>query len=172
MSLPFHLVKPIPGGRPLSSFYRSLEADPQWVCQAKLDGQRALWDGSRLWSRRGNLLDLCAPVLEELQQHAPGVMLDGEYLTEVGTFRRRARFVAFDVPGPGSLIERWSLLSELVAPMDPDLVEVCPHGVTWGDVEAQGWEGVVFKRTNSPYSRAMRPNKTTPAWIKFRAINS
>lgn len=172
MGLPWHPVKPVRGGRPLDDLYLRLEADPAWVCQAKLDGRRALWDGERLWSRQGNLLDLCEPMLALLEEHAPGVMLDGEYMTVKGTHRKEACFFPFDVPDHHRLPlqERWMHLIDVLAPMEGSgLVEPCPHDVSWGDVDRHGWEGVVFKRVNSRYERGIRPGKTVASWVKYRA---
>ncbi|WFD34181.1 hypothetical protein MCUN1_001018 [Malassezia cuniculi] len=56
-----------------------------WWISEKLDGVRAFWDGSRLWSRRGR--EWAAPPwwLEQLPE---GICLDGELWISRGTFER------------------------------------------------------------------------------------
>ena len=170
--LPWHPVKPVRGGRPLDDLYLRLAEDPDWVCQAKLDGRRALWDGDRLWSRQGNLLELCEPITALLREHASGVELDGEYLTVKGTGRREACFYPFDIPTHFSkmLDARWELLEGVVKKMSgTGYVELCPSEVSWEDVEEHAWEGVVFKKRTSKYKRGITPGKTVGHWVKYRA---
>jgi ATP-dependent DNA ligase len=175
VGLPFQPVKPVRGGRPLDDLFAQLTADPKWVVQAKMDGQRAVWDpdsptgGNRgtLWSRR------------ELPIHSPSVLavlnevdevLDGEFIPVKGG-RGSGTYWVFDLPDHrGYLPERWAALEALVKSLGvPDLVRLCPSGVEWPEVEANGWEGVVFKRLASKYPKAMTPNNTTPKWVKYRA---
>lgn len=170
--IPWHPVKPIRGGCPLDDLYEEFAGDPKWVCQAKLDGRRALWDGSTLWSRQGNRLDQCKPILELLRKYASGVELDGEYMVVKGTSQKEACFYPFDIPTHHKkpLSKRWGLLMGVLEPMvGSGLVEPCPHDVTWEQVETNGWEGVVFKRLSSFYKRGISPGQTTPSWIKYRA---
>ena len=175
MGLPFQPVKPVRGGRPLDGLFAQLTADPKWVAQAKMDGQRAVWDpdaptgGNRgtLWSRRDRPIHSprVLPVLNEV-----GVTLDGEYIPVKGG-RGLGTYWVFDLPDhPGYLPERWAALEALVTSLGvPDLVRLCPSGVEWSEVEENGWEGVVFKRLLTKYPKSMTPNKTTPWWVKYRA---
>lgn len=156
----------------MDDLYLRLAEDPKWVCQAKLDGRRALWDGSRLWSRQGNPLDLCEPLVSLLRTHSGGVELDGEYVTVTGTGRREACFWVFDIPTYHKmpLEGRWELLELTLAPMmGSGYVELCPSEVSWEDVAEHEWEGVVFKKRDSRYKRGISPGKTVGSWIKYRA---
>lgn len=158
MSLPFHLVKPMRGGKPLDGLYRQLEADPGWICQAKVNGKRALWDGTTLWSRQGNKIE--SPVAEALV--GLKVMLDGEFLQD--------KLYLFDVPShTGTLVERWKQVQEVVGSLASPFVVVCPLVRVWDEVPQNGWEGVVFKRLDSKYPVAFSEGKQTTAWIKYRA---
>ena len=154
--LDFAPVKPIRGGRPLDELYLQLAEDPEWVCQAKLNGIRAIWTGKTLWSRTGNLItQKLAPVsLDRVR----GVThrLDGELLSD-------GRYLVFDLPDDkGPLTDRWSRLVDLGIPL-------CPTNVVWARVVEHGWEGVVFKKLASKYPKALADGKTTPSWVKYRA---
>ena len=141
------MIKPISGGAPNNALYQRLARDPAWMCQAKIDGCRALWDGVELRTRNGQRLDVPAKL------HGITQRVDGEYL--------RGVFYAFDLPDhPGTLDERWAALCALG-------IQTIPAWVSWRDVTRNGWEGVVFKRRDSVYPRARK--KTTPSWVKFRA---
>jgi len=169
--LPFHPVKPVRGGKPLDGLFLRLAEDPKWVTQAKLDGQRAIWDPNqaRLWSRRETPITGPSLVLEALSQIT--VPLDGEYVPVKGSHGRDGTYWVFDLPEhKGPLSERWEALSFLLKGLDaPGLVNLCPSNVDWAEVTPNSWEGVVFKRCCSPYVKAMRPDKTTPSWVKYRA---
>ena len=160
--LPWYPVKPIRGGYPFDDLYLELEADPRWICQAKLDGRRALWDGAVLWSTESN--QIWSEAARMLSHCAPGVQLDGEHIGEC--------FYAFDIPSCGSdpYGLRWRELCALLAPAcGSGIVELCPTDVCWSDVRAHGWEGVVFKRLSAPYKRGTSPNQTVASWVKYRA---
>ena len=161
IQIPFVPVKPIRGGRPMDKLYNQLAADPAWVCQAKLNGKRAIWDGEYLWSRTGNRI---TPFQAGKALAALAIVptcLDGELVKDV--------FYAFDLPDhEGPLHERWALLKTII-PYDFEHFKICPSGVSWEDVSEHKWEGVVFKRLNSKYEKAMSEGKTTPAWVKYRA---
>lgn len=169
--IPFIPVKPIRGGRPLDDLYRQLAADPEWVCQAKMNGKRAIWDPSSktLWSRTGNRVTphQAKGVLETLRD-CP-VTLDGELITRRTTGEEI--FWAFDLPDHrGTLRERWVELEGVLSGYDrTSFVELCPSSVHWEDVEQHGWEGVVFKRAASKYEKARVEGKETASWVKYRA---
>lgn len=147
--------KPIRGGRPGDAGYLALEADPDWVCQAKIDGWRAVWDRGRLWTRSGNPIAAPSSALSGLPL---GIVVEGEWE------RREGVFWAFDLPDhPGTLAQRWDALQGLVRPSES--VRLIPAEIAWADVESNGWEGVVWKHRRSRYpsgSKAME-------WIKYRA---
>jgi ATP-dependent DNA ligase len=131
----------------MNALYQRLAADPAWMCQAKINGCRALWDGAELRTRNGQWLDAPAELA------AVSERIDGEYLGGV--------FYAFDlVDHAGTLDERWAALLALG-------IQTIPAWVSWRDVARERWEGVVFKRRDSVYPRAQK--KTTSDWIKFRA---
>lgn len=163
--MPFHPVKPIRGGKPMDGFFRRLEADPEWMCQAKINGQRAIWHGGKMWSRQGNVLGAKAqPVMSALGSVA--AVLDGEFVMTQG----KATYYVFDMPDSRlPLGERWPEVAELVRAIDSDYIRLCPCEVRWEDVELNNWEGVVFKRRSSVYVKSMTSDKTTPNWIKYRA---
>lgn len=163
--IPFYPVKPIRGGRPLDGLFEELAADPEWTCQAKLNGKRALWDGRTLWSREGNAMHRPF-VVSTLNQQGLDVTLDGEL---VGT-GAQSTFYVFDLPDfPFDLQTRLAVLNDFIGPrLTGGLLRMCPMGVTWDDVEHEGWEGVVFKKLSSMYPKADRPDVETANWVKYR----
>ena len=147
-------TKPARGGRPLDAHYQRLAADPEWVCQAKIDGWRAVCHRGVLRTRTGNPIDAPA-VVSALPAH---LAIEGEWHKPSGTF------YAFDLPQhPGSYAERWRSLVEALTPCQA--VQLIPHRVTWADVAANGWEGVVFKWLPGRYPNA----GVTSSWMKYRA---
>ena len=147
-------TKPARGGRPLDAHYQRLARDPEWVCQAKIDGWRAVAYRGVLRTRSGNPIDAPA-VVSALPAH---LAIEGEWHKPSGTF------YAFDMPAhPGSYAERWRALVEALTPCQA--VQLIPHRVTWADVAANGWEGVVFKWLPGRYPCA----GVTPVWMKYRA---
>lgn len=165
--MPFHPVKPIRGGKPLDAFYHKLAADPSYMCQAKLDGQRTLWDPKTktLWSRRGLRINKVPEIAEALA--GIDVTLDGELV--LGACNR---YFIFDLPDhKGALEERWECLSSIHKSLDEStkqVVNLCPCDVRWDHVESEGWEGVVFKKRSSSYVKSGKPDLTTAHWIKYR----
>jgi ATP-dependent DNA ligase len=165
-------VKPMRGGTPLNGLYRRLASSPEWVCEAKLDGVRAFWDGEELWSRTGNKLPRC----EEVKKHLPrSLQLDGELV--YGKDNEPTRYWVFDFAGPKGFdrlaafyTDRRAVIADLLKALSPacgDVVKLTPY-VTWDDVERLGLEGVVFKRKDSLYEMAHRPGVKVPYWVKFR----
>lgn len=163
--IPFYPVKPIRGGRPLDGLYKQLAADPEWTCQAKLNGQRALWDGHTLWSRDGNGMHV-PRVTARLIKCANLITLDGE-VTGTG---EHAVYHVFDLPDVNiALSNRIALMHRFEREEAlSGVVRLCPLNVTWDEVECAGWEGVVFKKLSSPYPKADRPDVETPRWVKYR----
>lgn len=138
-------TRPAHGGRPLSPLFRALLDSGAWAMEAKVDGVRAVWDGSAWWSRHGRRLatgpDLHgAPALD-------GELLDGELW-------------AFDLPlHPGTYDQRRRALSGIVDGLEG--VRLVPQLTTWE--EAAPYEGVVMKLRSSLYR--CKPHD----WLKFRA---
>lgn len=93
----------------LARNYDDRDATGWWMSE-KLDGVRALWDGSRLMSRNGNLFHAPDWFLESLPRE---IALDGELFTGRGAFQktlstvkrrrdsdgwRAIRYMVFDAP--------------------------------------------------------------------------
>jgi ATP-dependent DNA ligase len=158
--MPFQLIKPIKGGKPLGDLYRRLEADEAWICQAKLNGKRALWDGQFFWSRQGNRLD--GKLADQLRQLFPDIVLDGELVGDV--------YWVFDCAEVGlTLDDRLAIVRSVVGPQENESLRICPIVSRWEEVNENKWEGVVFKRRSSKYLRAATQGKETTDWVKFRA---
>lgn len=156
--MPFQLIKPIKGGPPKKDLYNSLANSPDWICQAKLDGKRALWDGQTLWSRQGNVIE--GKVSDALSGIA--TLFDGEWVKGV--------FYIFDLPdSPHALSDRIAGIASIVDLIHSPVIRECPRVVDWSEVRKHGWEGVVFKRSTSRYRRAHVANSETSDWVKFRA---
>lgn len=156
--MPFQLIKPIKGGPPNQSLYQSLASSPDWLCQAKLNGKRALWDGHTLWSRQGNVIE------GEVEEALKGIstMFDGEWV--------RGVYYIFDLPdSPHPLSDRVQGIESIVDLIDSPYVRMCPIVQDWTEVRKNEWEGVVFKRKSSRYRRAHVANSETSDWVKFRA---
>jgi len=175
-ALPFWPVKPIRGGKPFDGLYQKLASSSDWMCQAKINGKRGIWDGHKLWSRSGELVTIekARDVYAELEG-CPTVF-DGELLTSgtpgLRTDDGKALFLVFDLPDhPGTLDERVRDLTEIFSTEfnTSRNVRMCPMNVSWAEVEAFNWEGVVFKRRNSLYIKGRKgPGQEVPAWIKYR----
>lgn len=93
-----------------------------WLMSEKLNGCRAYWDGSQMWSRGGNVI----AIPERWRADLPAYALDGEIYAGTGNFEvaRQAvqygrwtpecRFHVFDVPDfPGTYAERYRHLRSL-----------------------------------------------------------
>ena len=77
-----------------------------WQWSEKLDGCRAYWDGTRFWTRHGNII----PSPQWFTQRLPAAQLDGEIwagrgqfevarlAVQFGRFTRSIRFAVFDMP--------------------------------------------------------------------------
>ena len=160
VEMPFHPIKPIRGGKPLGSVYRDLETSTEWMCQAKLNGKRAVWDPvtQRLWSRQGNVLHVEA-----------AQMLSGTLTSLDGELMRDGRFWVYDVPDhAGQLSDRWPEVEKVVNEINQSLVRTCPLVTRWEEVTANGWEGVVFKKLTSKYRKGASEGRETTDWVKFR----
>ena len=153
--------KPISGGLPCNDLMVQLERDPAWIGQAKIDGWRSAWDGEELRSRSGLLLHQRSELIAELRDRFCGVAVDAEIT--FAAHRLPARLWCFDMPDwPGSLQDRIAELRARCAGCQ--WLQLVPHDVCWSDVLCTNWEGIVYKRLSSAYSR----KKQTADWIKYR----
>nr|BBJ05883.1 ATP-dependent DNA ligase [Marinobacter nauticus] len=162
-----------PPAIPLANVYHSdVNLQDYWVSE-KLDGVRAYWDGSQLWSRGGHVYQAPAWFTERFPEHP----LDGELWSGRGRFAelsgvvrkahpvqqewRQVRYYVFDLPVPEVMFEqRYRQLEQLVeASGSPylKLVEqrsVASHEELEAQLEAMvsaGAEGLMLKRRNSLY---------------------
>jgi bifunctional non-homologous end joining protein LigD len=178
----------------LAKLVSRLPEGSEWSYEIKLDGYRALAlrnaAGVVLFSRRGNRLNRRFPgIVTALRGLQPGTMLDGEIvaldvagkpsfnaLQNMGTSKFPLYFYAFDLlayEGKDArrlpqrqrrmLLEK-SALSRLSDPIRVSPVFDIPAADLVEAVRAQGLEGVVAKRTDSPYESGKRSG----AWSKYR----
>jgi len=168
----------------------------EWVLEPKFDGWRAIvavGDDVRVWTRTGHELTERLPELAPLVDHCGGasIVLDGELVAGQGRavdfygllprVAARARrepltFVAFDVlafDGPvidqpycrrRALLEglalngpAWCTVPRLRGTVVDSLNACAEHGV----------EGIVAKRTDSPY----RPGQRSGDWLKVKTAD-
>jgi bifunctional non-homologous end joining protein LigD len=143
---------------------------PDWIFERKLDGIRllAFKDGQvvRLFSRNRlpQHLPAVAAAIAQLPLH--DVILDGELTWS----RAGAAFHVFDVPWiDGSSLATMPLdarrerLREL--PLIPPLqrVPALDDAKPWERACAEGWEGVIAKRRDSPYE-----HRRSKLWLKMK----
>jgi DNA ligase-1 len=165
--------------------------DPRgWLVSEKLDGARALWDGTRLRFRSG--LPVAAPAW--FTAALPAVPLDGELWLGRGRFEalsglvRRAspgdeaawralRFLVFDRPGaPGPFAERHRALQALAGAAEPDRPwQVLPQQSLGSAAELQrhlqavvaaGGEGLMLHRAD-----ALWQSGRSGALLKLRLLH-
>lgn len=147
--------------------------DPSgWLVSEKLDGVRALWDGTRLRFRSGRTVAAPAWFLARL----PRTPLDGELWLGRGRFdelsglvRRAApddgwravRYMLFELPGaPGPFADRARALAHIAdSARWPQLQSVPQHVIASRDALAslladtvrEGGEGLMLHRADAPY---------------------
>ena len=149
-----------------------------WLMSEKLDGVRAYWDGTALYSRNGNLFAAPPWFTEDF----PPFALDGELWSGRGAFEeiasitaqltphegwRKLAFHVFDVPdGQGGLAQRLSVLEDYLKRIPTPFVRVIPQYVCedtssledfLASVEGQGGEGVVVRDPNVGYLTSRSP---------------
>ena len=158
----------------LAKKYKAQDPSCYWMSE-KLDGVRAIWDGSTFWSRSGNEFNAPAWFREGMPRN---VVLDGELFAGRKQFRatvkavrrkipddkqwRGIRYLAFDAPLiPGPFEQRMAELAKVVAraPKGSHL-ELVVQKVCGGQraldafhkqLEAKGGEGVMLRLKGSPY---------------------
>lgn len=143
-----------------------------WWMSEKYDGVRGYWDGTRMFTRRGEPI----AIPEALRRELPDFSLDGELWAGRGRFQQTVATVRDAVPGPG-----WSDIRYLVfdVPAAPGPFEARMAVLqTWLDahparhvtvvaqirctsqahlaaflaeVEGRGGEGVMLRAAGSPY---------------------
>ena len=149
-----------------------------WLMSEKLDGVRGYWDGARLWSKQGHLLQPPAAFTAGW----PSFPLEGEIWGGRSTFATTAailkrapgnrgwlqlQFAIFDLPAaPGPFIERLDLARSwfrsnpakhaFVIPQRPvaDRAELRDE---LRRIEALGGEGLVVRDPAAPYAAGRRP---------------
>ena len=142
---------------------------PDWIFERKLDGIRLLAfkdaRGVRLLSR--NRLSQNIPaVAEAIAALSPReIVIDGEM-----TWGSDARYHVFDIMWIDGrdvtalpLVERRALLAGL--PLTAPLARVTEvkDDKPWDRACAEGWEGVIAKRRDSPYE-----HRRSPFWLKMK----
>ncbi len=162
----------------------SLLTNPDWVMQEKFDGERRLVrvsaDGSiEGINRKGLVMPLPQGLVDHLKQTAAhgAQVIDGE---QIGEF-----FVAFDaleIDGQGvralGFAQRYEALERrfsTLAPQGNFAVALAYRNTKskeahFPHLEANGREGVVFKRADAPYAVG-RPNSGGDA-LKFKFVNT
>lgn len=143
-----------------------------WLMSEKLDGVRAIWDGSKLWSRAGNQF---FPPAWFLAQLPSGVCLDGELYIGCGQFQAAVsvvkkkrptdsewlaiRFCVFDAPRAGGGFEARLAFCES-ALTGSTVASVVPHRACTGKPDMDGFfaelcaagaEGIMLRAPGSAY---------------------
>lgn len=149
--------------------------DAQWLFERKLDGIRVLafkqGNDVRLFSRNRLPLHDTYPAIVAAIERLPQreLILDGEAL---GMWRseRAEGYHLFDIMWLEGrdlrslpLTERRAILESL--PIAPPLfaVERVAGAEPWERARAEGWEGVIAKRVDSPYE-----SRRSPLWLKMK----
>mmetsp|Transcript_20022 Transcript_20022/g.22278 ORF Transcript_20022/g.22278 Transcript_20022/m.22278 type:complete len:688 (-) Transcript_20022:161-2224(-) len=150
--------------------YAGQPVEGWWMCE-KLDGIRALWDGKRLYSRKGNFIPAPPPFLERLPEDTP---LEGELWvgrSEFYTLMRQIyasknwaqiRFHVFDLPlnKADPWEKRYEQMKELIPENDPVLRLVEHEQIKNKDhmqkkldeIIGLGGEGVVMRKPGHLYT--------------------
>ena len=159
-----------------------------WMMSEKLDGVRAIWDGSKLISRNGN--QFFAPEWF-LSQLPAGIALDGELFIGRGKFQitvgavkkktpvdsewRQIRYCVFDAPKAlGGFEDRLAFCEAVLA--GSNIASVVPHRECTGkqDMEiffkelcADGAEGIMLRAPGSRYE-----NRRSTSLLKYKPFES
>lgn len=178
------LAKPCPARLPAG----------RWAIEPKLDGFRALWDGSALWSRSGRRFENPPEVLAFLRVNFADTQLDGELCAEdfgttASTLRSMksmpdsgVRYWVFDLVHNGETLagqpfeRRREMLEELFearCPRPNSHLELVPSIPFEGDPQqagaqlyTAGWEGAMLKNLSSPYLAGVRSD----LWLKVKPL--
>ena len=149
--------------------------DPDWTFERKLDGIRVLAykNGSKveLWSRNRLPLTANYPAAAEAIAKLPvdTVILDGEAAWAWGRLGR-ADYHVFDILFLDGrdlrelpLTERRKRLKGLKLKGALAMVPELDGDTPWEHACAEGWEGVIAKRRDSPYE-----SRRSPHWLKMK----
>jgi DNA ligase D-like protein (predicted ligase) len=144
---------------------------PDWIFERKLDGIRLLAykddGGVRLFSRTRRLQQIPRLVQAIASLPVRDTILDGEAMWDTSS---KVAYHVFDVLWIDGrsvtslpLMERRALLDRL--PLLPPLGRVSdvPGPKPWEHACAEGWEGVIAKRRDSPYE-----HKRSKLWLKMK----
>jgi len=166
----------------------------RWMLEPKLDGYRALWDGSQLWSRSGRPFNNPPEVLAFLRTRFADTTLDGElYGVDLGN---TASAVRSSKPSANSGVRYWlfdllahkgetltgqpletrrEALEELYAArcrahspivLVPSLPLAGDHLEAGARLYKAGWEGAILKKVCSPYLAGVRSD----LWLKVKPL--
>jgi bifunctional non-homologous end joining protein LigD len=141
---------------------------PEWIFERKYDGIRLLAfkdaAGVKLYSRTRHLQSNPAIAAAVARLPVQDAILDGEMMWDGGGYH------VFDAPWLDGrdlralpLDERRARLREL--PLEPPLfhVDELDQAQPWDHARAEGWEGVIAKRRDSPYE-----HRRSPHWLKMK----
>lgn len=175
LSPPLYPPKPVRAW-PNTDLHRRIVADPNWVCEPKIDGDRCLVfitpDGPQLWSRHGRQFTngYLAGIKTQLQSYGlpVGTILDGELVA--GTASQK--LYLYDVPSVEEDLQtrRQELLRLFATPTaDISVVPWMDKATAYEDALRAGHEGIVFKRLDSAYAwqRGTSGNEVA-SWIKMK----
>ena len=141
---------------------------PDWIFERKYDGIRLIayknGDEVRLFSR--NRLRQQIPAVAEAIRALPAreIILDGE-----ATWDRAGAYHVFDVLWLDRsltglpLQERRAILARLPIRAPLKRVATIEHDAPWELARAEGWEGVIAKRRDSPYE-----HRRSRHWLKMK----
>jgi bifunctional non-homologous end joining protein LigD len=151
-------------------------ANDGWVFERKLDGIRllAFKDGLevRLLSRNRLLQNHAYPAIVRTIAELPGdnLILDGEALGVWGSRNEAVGYHVFDLlwlDGRDltklTLDERSAILDTIPLQAPVCRVERLADERPWERACAEGWEGVIAKRRDSPYE-----HRRSPHWLKMK----
>lgn len=139
-----------------------------WLMSEKLNGCRAYWDGSTMWTRSGNVI----VIPDAMRSALPAVALDGEMFAgrenfqvarvfvQYGRWDDRIEFCVFDAPAvPGDYAARYAFIEGLL-PYE-GVVNYIQHDVCEGIEDAllfmrniqedYGGEGVMLRDPAGQY---------------------
>jgi ATP-dependent DNA ligase len=148
---------------------------PDWTFERKLDGIRLLaykhGDLVRLWSRNRLPLDAAYPAVADAVRALPvgDVILDGEATGGWGRLGR-GDYHVFDILHLDGrdltaqpLVDRRATLDRLPLRLPLERVRALDDPRPWERACADGWEGVIAKRRDSPYE-----HRRSRHWLKMK----
>jgi DNA ligase-1 len=170
-----------------------------WDASEKLDGVRALWDGSRFWTRNGNILDapyrITGSLAKRLDPLQMGRCLDGELYIGRGRFNECSGIVrrhgdewigieyhVFDYTcnfGRDS-DQRQDDLKSILQLIDLPFVKLVPQirinslahlTELYDEVIRQGGEGLMLKNPNAEYLECGPTKKRSPNLLKVKSFH-